>query len=65
MSEFQAHFELNEEKVHSIRYAEVDVEGAPVFGDKAKVGGLYLRKNNFPGGRYPRTVEVTVRYDDD
>ncbi|KKK96787.1 hypothetical protein LCGC14_2659270 [marine sediment metagenome] len=64
MSEITAYFRFKDEKVHSIRYDEVDVDGAPVHGDATKIGGLYLRKTIFPGGRYPRTVEATVRYDD-
>lgn len=66
MSEVTAHFVFKDEKVKSIRYDEIDAaSGRPVHGDASKIGGLYLRKTIFPGGRYPRTVEVTVRYDDD
>ena len=68
MSEITAHFNLLEEKVHSVRYQEVDANGTPVYGDRSKVGGLYVRKSaltSLGNGGYPPNLKVVISVDDD
>jgi hypothetical protein len=51
-------FTVEKETKGTIKYQEVGVDGQPAFAPS--VGTLYVRKSNFPDGKFPRALAVTI-----
>jgi hypothetical protein len=58
MTPIIALFNVEKETKGTIKYQEVDEAGVPSFA--AKIGTLYVKKSNFPDGKFPKDLRVTI-----